>query len=198
MAANEKSGDKSSYWAHETAIVDSGAQIGSGTRVWHWVHVCGGARIGERCSLGQNVFVAGKVIIGNNVKIQNNVSVYDDVTLEDDVFCGPSMVFTNVINPRSHVPRKDEYLATVVKRGASIGANATVVCGHTIGEYAFIGAGAVVTRDVPAYALLVGNRARRIGWMCQCGKRLPNGQGKLTCAACDKVYLVETESCRAL
>lgn len=194
MAANEKA----PYWAHETAIVDAGAQIGAATRVWHWVHVCGGARIGEHCSLGQNVFVASKVVIGNNVKIQNNVSVYDDVTLEDDVFCGPSMVFTNVINPRSHVPRKDEYLATVVKRGASIGANATVVCGHTIGEYAFVGAGAVVTRDVPAYALWVGNPARRLGWMCQCGERLPRGEGKIDCAACNKAYLVETESCKAL
>ena len=186
------------HWAHETAIVDAGAQIGSATRVWHWAHVCGGARIGERCSLGQNVFVANKVVIGNNVKIQNNVSIYDDVTLEDDVFCGPSMVFTNVINPRSHVPRKDEYLATVVKRGATIGANATVVCGHTIGEYAFIGAGAVVTRDVPGHALWVGNPARRMGWMCKCGERLPSGTGKLACAVCNTAYLVETESCQAI
>jgi UDP-2-acetamido-3-amino-2,3-dideoxy-glucuronate N-acetyltransferase len=193
MNAQQPSG----YQAHETAIIDAGAQIGPATRVWHWVHVCGGARIGERCSLGQNVFVANKVVIGNNVKIQNNVSVYDDVTLEDDVFCGPSMVFTNVINPRSHVPRKDEYLATVVKRGATIGANATVVCGHTIGAYAFVGAGAVVTRDVPDHALLVGNPARRIGWMCQCGERLPSGKGKLRCTSCDKEYLVETEKCQA-
>lgn len=186
------------YWAHDTAIIDAGAQIGPSTRVWHWAHICSGARIGARCSLGQNVFVANKVVIGNNVKIQNNVSVYDDVTLEDDVFCGPSMVFTNVINPRSHVPRKDEYLATLVKRGASIGANATVVCGYIIGEYSFIGAGAVVTRDIPAHALMVGNPARRIGWMCQCGERLPSGEGKLACMACDKPYVVKSENCRAV
>ncbi|MEI7466167.1 MAG: DapH/DapD/GlmU-related protein, partial [Burkholderiales bacterium] len=142
-----------SHTIHHTAIVDDGATIGEGTRIWHWVHVCGGARIGRGCSLGQNVFVGNQVVIGDNVKIQNNVSVYDDVTLEDDVFCGPSMVFTNVVNPRSHVPRKDEYRPTVVRRGATLGANATVVCGHEIGEYAFVGAGAVVTRDVAPHAL---------------------------------------------
>src|SRR5690242_12320373 len=147
---------KADYWAHETAIVDSGAYIGTGTRVWHWVHVCGGARIGANCVLGQNVFVGNKVVIGDNVRIQNNVSVYDDVTLEDDVFCGPSMVFTNVINPRSHVPRKDEYRKTLVRRGATIGANATIVCGNTVGRYAMVGAGSVVTRDVADYALVVG------------------------------------------
>lgn len=184
------------YTAHETAIIDAGARIGEGTRIWHWVHICGGARIGVKCSLGQNVFVANKVVIGNNVKIQNNVSVYDDVTLEDDVFCGPSMVFTNVINPRSHVPRKDEYLATAVRRGATIGANATVVCGHTIGQYAFVGAGSVVTRDVPDFALVVGNPARRIGWICRCGERLPDGQGKLACAACHTAYVTDFELCR--
>lgn len=156
---------------HPTAIIDPGAKIGNGTRIWHWVHVCGGANIGERCSLGQNVFVGNKVCIGNNVKIQNNVSVYDNVILEDDVFCGPSMVFTNVYNPRSAVPRKDKYRDTVVKKGASIGANATIVCGVTIGRYAFIGAGAVVTKDIPDYALMVGNPARQIGWMCECGER---------------------------
>lgn len=193
MAASEKPG----YTVHETAIVDAGAQIGASTRIWHWVHICGGARIGERCSLGQNVFVASKVVIGNNVKIQNNVSVYDDVTLEDDVFCGPSMVFTNVVNPRSHVPRKDEYLPTVVRRGASIGANATVVCGNNIGAYAFIGAGAVVTRDVPDYALMVGNPARRIGWMCECGERLPAGEGELACVACSKKYSIKSNTCKA-
>ena len=155
--------DAPRHWAHDSAIIDAGAQIGEGTRIWHWTHVCAGAMIGARCSLGQNVFVANKVVIGNNVRIQNNVSVYDDVTLEDDVFCGPSMVFTNVINPRSHVPRKDEYLATVVRRGATIGANATVICGHTIGEYAFIGAGAVVTRDVPPGVIVRGNPARESG-----------------------------------
>lgn len=193
MATSEKPG----YTVHESAIVDAGAQIGASTRIWHWVHICGGARIGERCSLGQNVFVASKVVIGNNVKIQNNVSIYDDVTLEDDVFCGPSMVFTNVINPRSHVPRKDEYLATLVRRGASIGANATVVCGNTIGRHAFIGAGAVVTRDVPDYALMVGNPARRIGWMCECGERLPAGDGEASCPACSKRYSIKSNTCKA-
>ena len=183
--------------AHPTAIVDPGAQIGSGTRIWHWVHVCGGARIGSKCSLGQNVFVANKVVIGDNVKIQNNVSIYDDVTLEDYVFCGPSMVFTNVINPRSHVPRKDEYLATLVRRGATLGANCTVVCGNTIGEYAFVGAGAVVTRDVPAYALVVGSPAKRIGWMCRCGERLPAGEGMVTCGACAARYRIDATSCHA-
>jgi UDP-2-acetamido-3-amino-2,3-dideoxy-glucuronate N-acetyltransferase len=184
------------HWAHETAIVDAGARIGAGTRVWHWVHVCAGARIGENCVLGQNVFVGNKVVIGNNVRIQNNVSVYDDVTLEDDVFCGPSMVFTNVINPRSHVSRKDEYLRTLVRRGASIGANATVVCGHEIGEYAFVGAGAVVTRDVPGYALVVGSPAKRIGWMCRCGERLAGKTGTVACTACGSRYTVDANACR--
>jgi UDP-2-acetamido-3-amino-2,3-dideoxy-glucuronate N-acetyltransferase len=184
------------YWAHETAIVDAGAQIGAGTRVWHWVHICAGARIGANCVLGQNVFVGNKVVIGNNVRIQNNVSVYDDVTLEDDVFCGPSMVFTNVINPRSHVSRKDEYLPTRVRRGASIGANATVVCGNEIGEYAFIGAGAVITRAVPGYALVIGSPAKRIGWMCQCGERLSGQTGVVTCAACGSRYDVAGNMCR--
>jgi UDP-2-acetamido-3-amino-2,3-dideoxy-glucuronate N-acetyltransferase len=184
------------HWAHETAIVDAGAQIGAGTRVWHWVHICAGARIGANCVLGQNVFVGNKVVIGNNVRIQNNVSVYDDVTLEDDVFCGPSMVFTNVINPRSHVSRKDEYLPTRVRRGASIGANATVICGNEIGEYAFIGAGAVITRAVPAYALVVGSPAKRIGWMCRCGERLPEQTGVVGCAACGSRYDVVGNICR--
>jgi UDP-2-acetamido-3-amino-2,3-dideoxy-glucuronate N-acetyltransferase len=189
---------KAGYWAHDTAIVDAGAQIGAGTRVWHWVHVCAGARIGANCVLGQNVFVGNKVVIGSNVRIQNNVSVYDDVTLEDDVFCGPSMVFTNVINPRSHVSRKDEYLSTLVRRGASIGANATVVCGHEIGEYAFVGAGAVVTRDVPAYALVVGSPAKRIGWMCRCGERLAGKAGAVDCAACGSRYTVDNSACRSV
>jgi UDP-2-acetamido-3-amino-2,3-dideoxy-glucuronate N-acetyltransferase len=157
---------------HETAIVDPGAEIGEGTRVWHWVHVCGGARIGHGCSLGQNVFVGNRVVIGDNVKIQNNVSVYDDVTLEDDVFCGPSMVFTNVYNPRSAVPRKDEYRQTRVMRGATLGANCTIVCGVTIGRHAFVAAGAVVNKDVPDYALVAGVPARRIGWMSEHGERL--------------------------
>jgi UDP-2-acetamido-3-amino-2,3-dideoxy-glucuronate N-acetyltransferase len=157
---------------HPTAIVDDGAQIGEGTRIWHWVHVSGGAKIGARCSLGQGVYIGNDVHIGGNVKIQNNVSVYDAVTLEDDVFCGPSMVFTNVHNPRSAVPRKSEYRRTLVRRGATLGANCTVVCGTTIGEHAFVGAGAVVSRDVPPYALVVGVPARRIGWMSRHGERL--------------------------
>lgn len=161
-----------SYFSHETAQIDEGARIGEGTRVWHWVHVCAGAAIGRDCSLGQNVYVGNRVVIGNNVKIQNNVSVYDNVTLEDDVFCGPSMVFTNVHNPRSAVSRKDEYKDTLVKRGATLGANCTIVCGREIGEYAFVGAGSVVTRDVPDFALVMGVPARQVGWMSRFGERL--------------------------
>jgi UDP-2-acetamido-3-amino-2,3-dideoxy-glucuronate N-acetyltransferase len=172
---------------HESAYVDEGATIGAGTKVWHFCHVMGGAVIGERCSLGQNVVVMNGTRIGTNVKIQNNVSVYEGVELEDDVFCGPSMVFTNVMNPRSHVSRRNEYRRTLVRRGASIGANATIVCGTTLGEYAFIGAGSVVAKDVPAYGLMVGVPARRIGWMCQCGERLPDG-GAGTCGACGSTY----------
>lgn len=157
---------------HPTAIVDVGAQIGDGSRVWHWVHISGGARIGRDCSFGQNVFVGNRVVIGNNCKIQNNVSIYDNVTLEDDVFCGPSMVFTNVFNPRSAVSRKDEYRDTLVKRGVTLGANCTVVCGTTLGEYAFVGAGAVINRDVKPYALMAGVPARQIGWMSRFGERL--------------------------
>lgn len=157
---------------HPTAIIDEGAEIGADSRIWHWVHICGGARIGAGCSLGQNVFVGNDVVIGNNVKIQNNVSVYDRVTLEDDVFCGPSMVFTNVYNPRSAIPRKDEYRPTLVKKGATLGANCTIICGVTIGAYAFIGAGAVITKDVPDFALMAGVPARQIGRVNEAGERV--------------------------
>jgi UDP-2-acetamido-3-amino-2,3-dideoxy-glucuronate N-acetyltransferase len=157
---------------HKTAIVDSGAQLGAGTRVWHWVHVSAKAVIGERCSLGQNVFIGNRVCIGNNVKIQNNVSVYDNVILEDDVFCGPSMVFTNVYNPRSAVTRKHEYRDTLIKKGVTLGANCTIVCGVTVGEYAFVAAGAVINRDVKPYALMAGVPARQIGWMSRFGEQL--------------------------
>ena len=174
-------------FVHESAFVDDGATIGAGTKVWHFCHVLGGAVIGPGCSLGQNVVVMNGTRIGANVKIQNNVSVYEGVELGDDVFCGPSMVFTNVMNPRSHVSRKSEYRRTVVGRGASIGANATIVCGTTLGEYAFVGAGSVVAKDVPAYALVIGVPARRIGWMCQCGERLPNA-GAGSCPACGSTY----------
>ncbi|WP_322522340.1 acyltransferase [Guyparkeria halophila] len=179
------------YQVHETAIVDEGAQIGADTRIWHWVHVSGGARIGEKCSFGQNVFVGNRVVIGDNVKVQNNVSVYDDVTLEDDVFCGPSMVFTNVYNPRSAVPRKDEYRPTLVKQGATLGANCTIVCGVTVGHHAFIGAGAVINRDVPDYALMVGVPAKQIGWMSEHGERLDlplEGEGQTTCPHTGDIY----------
>src|SRR5512136_527259 len=173
------------YFVHESSYVDEGAVIGAGTKIWHFSHILPGAVIGERCNLGQNVVVMGGTRIGNNVKIQNNVSIYEGVELEDDVFCGPSCVFTNVINPRSHVSRKHEYKRTLVKRGASIGANATIVCGVTLGEYAFIGAGAVVTSDVPPYALMVGNPARQVGWMCACGERIDE---QLRCMQCGKAY----------
>ena len=177
----------SAPFVHASAFVDDGATIGAGTRIWHFCHVNPGAVIGERCSLGQNVVIMPGVRIGNNVKIQNNVSVYEGVTMEDDVFCGPSMVFTNVVNPRSHVSRKHEYQPTLVRRGATIGANATVLCGTTLGTYAFVAAGAVVTKDVPAFALVAGVPARRIGWMCRCGERLDDA-GNGPCAACGTRY----------
>ena len=183
---------------HPSAIVDAGAKIGDGSRVWHWVHVCAQARIGCNCSLGQNVFVGNRVVIGDNVKIQNNVSIYDEVTLENDVFCGPSMVFTNVYNPRSAVPRKDEYRKTLVKRGATLGANCTIVCGVTIGAYAFIGAGAVVNRDVPDYALMLGVPARHAGWMSRYGERLAlplSGSAEAICPHTGDRYVLSGDSC---
>jgi len=179
---------------HETAVIDDGAVIGASTRVWHWVHVCGGAVIGSRCSFGQNVFVGNKVAIGDNVKVQNNVSVYDNVTLEDDVFCGPSMVFTNVYNPRSAITRKDEFRNTLVKQGATLGANCTIICGVSIGRYAFVGAGALVNKDVPDYALMVGVPARQIGWMSEYGEQLSiplQGKGEFRCSHTNSLYLLE-------
>ncbi len=186
---------------HPSAIVDDGAQLGDGTRVWHWAHVSAGARIGRGCSLGQGVYVGNDVHIGDHVKIQNQVSVFDAVTLEDDVFCGPGMVFTNVFNPRAAVVRKNEYRATLVKRGATLGANCTIVCGTTVGEHAFVGAGAVVSRDVPAFALVVGVPARRIGWMSRHGVRLtlpPSGHGEAVCPATGERYRLDGETLAAL
>lgn len=186
---------------HPTAMVDEGAQIGDGTHIWHWVHVSSKARIGERCSLGQGVYVGNEVVIGNNVKIQNNVSVYDAVTLEDDVFCGPSMVFTNVYNPRSAVTRKGEYRQTLIRRGATLGANCTIVCGSTVGEYAFVGAGAVVNRDVPAFALMVGVPAKHVGWMSRFGERLAlplQGSGSAVCHHTQERYELKGSVCSIL
>ena len=183
-----------SYTKDATSIVDEGAKIGSGTRIWHWVHICKGAEIGDNCSLGQNVFVGNQVIIGNNVKIQNNVSVYDGVTLDDGVFCGPSMVFTNVYNPRSLIPRKSEYRRTFVGRGATLGANCTVVCGVNIGAFAFIAAGAVIRQDVPSYALMAGVPARQIGWMSEHGATLkfgPQSYGRAVCEETGDIYVLK-------
>ncbi len=185
------------YYVHESAIIDEGATIGESSRIWHFAHICSGAFIGKSVSLGQNVFVGNKVTIGNNCKIQNNVSVYDNVTLENDVFCGPSMVFTNVYNPRSGIERKDEYQNTLVKKGATLGANATIVCGVTIGEYAFIGAGAVINKDVKPYALMVGVPAKQIGWMSEYGEQLDlplNGNEKIICPYSNDVYLLDGTS----
>jgi UDP-2-acetamido-3-amino-2,3-dideoxy-glucuronate N-acetyltransferase len=179
------------YFVHESSYVDERCQIGEGTKIWHFCHVMAGARIGRRCVIGQNVLVAPDVIVGDNVKIQNNVSLYTGVILEDDVFCGPSMVFTNVITPRSHVSRRHEYHQTLVRRGATLGANSTILAGHTIGRYAFVGAGAVVTKDVPDFALVVGNPGRIAGWMCSCGVKLASTlspPADAACGACGRRY----------
>jgi UDP-2-acetamido-3-amino-2,3-dideoxy-glucuronate N-acetyltransferase len=180
--------ERPNVFVHPSSYVDEPCEIGEGTKIWHFSHVMQESRIGRGCSIGQNVLVARGVQIGDHCKIQNNVSVYEGVVLEDYVFCGPSMVFTNVINPRSEIERKSEYRATRVGRGATLGANCTILCGHNIGPYAFIGAGAVVTKDVPAYALMLGAPARRVGWMCRCGVRLPEGGGELRCGACGAGY----------
>jgi UDP-2-acetamido-3-amino-2,3-dideoxy-glucuronate N-acetyltransferase len=192
-AGNPEMEDRGGYQVHRSSYVDEGAVLGAGTRVWHFCHVNSGAVIGERCSLGQNVVVMPRVKLGNNVKVQNNVSIYEGVICEDDVFLGPSMVFTNVINPRSHVSRKNEYKETLVRRGTSIGANATIVCGNMLGEYSFVAAGAVVTREVPAYALVAGVPATVMGWMCQCGERLKlpatlKDGSAARCEACSSEY----------
>jgi len=186
------------YYAHPTAIIDPGSEIGLGTKIWHFSHIMSGSKIGQNCNLGQNVVISPQVKVGNHVKIQNNVSVYTGVELEDDVFCGPSMTFTNVINPRSHIVRKDEYRRTLVRQGASIGANVTVVCGTTLGRYSFIGAGAVVTRNVPDYGLMVGVPAEQVGWMCYCGIRLPNSTKRPVCPACGRRYLIQDNICTEL
>ncbi|MBX3250575.1 MAG: N-acetyltransferase [Myxococcales bacterium] len=186
-----------SVFVHPTAVVDEGAVLGEGTKVWHFVHVCAGATVGARCVLGQNVFVGPGVTLGDGVKVQNNVSLYAGVVVEDDVFLGPSCVLTNVMNPRAHVERKDEFRATVLRRGASLGANCTIVCGHEVGAYAFVGAGAVVTRDVAPHALVVGTPARRIGWVCRCGERLPGaGPASVSCARCGDGYELDGERCQ--
>jgi UDP-2-acetamido-3-amino-2,3-dideoxy-glucuronate N-acetyltransferase len=182
------------FYKHDSAIVDDGAKIGNGSRVWHFAHVCSGAEIGEKCSLGQNVFIGNKVKIGNNCKVQNNVSVYDNVYLEDDVFCGPSMVFTNVINPRSAIERKDQYKNTLVKKGATIGANATVICGVTLGEYSFVAAGAVVNKDVKPFSLVAGVPGKQIGWMSRFGEQLQlplSGHGETVCPHTKEIYILE-------
>lgn len=199
MSANNRRSIGLSYYQHPSAIVDDGAQIGEGSRVWHFVHICGGARIGKGVSMGQNVFIGNKVVIGDHCKIQNNVSVYDNVTLGEGVFCGPSMVFTNVYNPRSLVERKNEYRDTLVKKGATLGANCTIVCGVTVGEFAFVGAGAVVNEDVPNYALMVGVPARQIGWMSEFGERLDlplAGSGNGVCPATGTLYELVDGLCR--
>jgi len=191
--------DQKKYFAHETAVVDDGSQIGKGCRIWHFSHIMSGAILGENCNLGQNVLVSTDVVLGNNVKIQNNVSLYTGVICEDDVFLGPSMVFTNIINPRSAVIRKDQYVKTLVQKGATIGANATIICGNTLGAFCFIGAGAVITRDVPPYALVVGNPGKQVGWMSEYGHRLRfDGSNKAVCPESGEKYLLENEMVRKI
>ena len=191
--------DATGYFYHPSAIIDKGAQIGKDTRIWHWVHICSGAKIGRNCSLGQGVFVANKVEIGNDVKIQNNVSIYDDVTLEDEVFCGPSMVFTNIVNPRANIERKEEYRKTVVKKGASIGANATIVCGNSIGENSFVAAGAVVTKDVENFSLVAGVPATQIDWISSAGYQIKFDKfGKGECVETGEEFLLERNKVRKL
>jgi len=185
--------EKTDYFVHESSYVDDGAVIGAGTKIWHFSHILPGARIGKNCNLGQNVVVGSDAVLGNNVKVQNNVSIYDAVTLEDDVFAGPSCVFTNVINPRSAISRKKEYKKTLVKKGATIGANSVIICGYTVGQYAFIGAGAVVTSDVPDYGLILGVPGRLAGWMCQCGIRLEMAGGGAQCQVCGARYKLATK-----
>lgn len=191
--------DQKNYFAHETAVIDEGCEIGKGTKIWHFSHLMPNCKLGENCNLGQNVVVSPDVVLGNNVKVQNNVSIYTGVTCEDDVFLGPSMVFTNIVNPRSALVRRGSYVRTLVKKGASIGANATVVCGHDIGEFAFIGAGAVVTKEVPAYALVIGNPARQVGWMSEYGHRLHfNENNKAVCPESNETYVCENDKVRKL
>jgi UDP-2-acetamido-3-amino-2,3-dideoxy-glucuronate N-acetyltransferase len=181
---------------HPTAVVDEPVEIGKGTKVWHFTHVMPGVKIGENCTIGQNVFISSGAVLGNNIKVQNNVSIYDGVILEDEVFCGPSMVFTNVFNPRSFISRRKEFRKTLVKRGATLGANVTIVCGNTIGQYAFIGAGSVVTKDVPDYALVYGNPGKVKGWVCQCAEEIVFRSGKAVCKACGKKYKIDSEGVR--
>jgi UDP-2-acetamido-3-amino-2,3-dideoxy-glucuronate N-acetyltransferase len=188
----------SDYFVHESSYADEGCKIGTGTKIWHFSHILPGAVIGEKCSIGQNVNIGSRAILGNRCKIQNNVSIYDDVILEDEVFCGPSMVFTNVFNPRAFIERKNEYRKTLLKRGCTIGANATIVCGNTIGEYALIGAGSVITRDVPAYALVYGNPAKIRGWVCKCGIKLEVANDEATCQACGLKYKMNSGLCTPL